>query len=223
MKKVFLSFLFLGYFLPIFSQAVKDRNVVPVGVSLNQVLRLSVTGEDVQFIFSDFIVGLNIGAKNALMDSTQYRNITNIKVSSSARWTLYYGSDKPFLVGENKSNTLALNNIGFSILNKGSNLFEKSGSPKGTTKESSLFSYPTNNGTEVSGLQMYPTKLIEDNNSRKANTGDDSDNSFTIFWECGTAKKGSIVPMNQVKLLDQKPNPAPDTYTTNVVYELVAN
>lgn len=223
-KKTILSFLILiiGFF-PIFAQAVKDRNAITVGVSLNQILRLTITGGDnIEFVFKDFSVGVNKKHSSSLglvQDGSQIFK-TNITVASSVRWTLYYGAEQSTFVGMNKSsNTLDLNNVGFTITNNGLNYFESPNMAKSFTSGASLFSRPTNNASTVSPLQVFPTLLIEDNLSKKANAGDEGDNSFTLTWRCGTAEKG----MNPIKLIDQNPSPASDKYLVNVIFEIGMN
>lgn len=183
-----------------FSQAVKDRNVISIGVTLNQVLRLTVDNTNVNFEFDNFSVSLGI---NGSQPSNNNNHSTNISVQSSTRWTLFYGAEESVLSGiNNPQNILELNNVGFGIINNGLHEFSKE-----------LLSVPTNNGNEISALQIFPIALIEDNNG---NGGDDKDNNFTIDWRCGTAEGN----MNQTKLLDM--SPAPDKYYVNVIFELKA-
>ena len=61
--------LLLGVFLMssvIFAQAVRDRNVIPVAVNLNQVLRMTITnGGNIEFVFNsidDYQYGLTADA-----------------------------------------------------------------------------------------------------------------------------------------------------------------
>jgi hypothetical protein len=225
-KRTILSFVIviIGFFPIITSaQAVKEKNTVTVGVSLNQVLRLSLEGEDnIEFVFKDFSVGINKKNNSSLDLSKDGSQIfkTNITVSSSVRWTLYYGAEQSTFVGMNNHlNTLDLNNVGFTITNNGLNYFESPNKMKASTNGASLFSRPTNNGSEVSPLQVFPTPLIEDNLSNKANAGDEGDNSFIITWRCGTAEKG----MNPIKLINQNPSPVSDKYLVNVIFQIGVN
>jgi len=217
------ALLFCG--LTAFSQAVKDRNVIPVAVSLNQVLRMTITnGGNIEFVFNtieDYKNGISAEAGNP--GDGMYQ--TDFTVSSSTRWLLTYGAEQATFLGTDDPNnhTLTLDNVGFTISNNGLNFFETN-AVKGTNPLASLFSVPTKNATEVAALQVYPVVLIEDNNTVNANAGDAADNSFTLNWRCGTAEgTTATVPMNQVKLIDQSPSPAPDRYVVNVLFDLSIN
>jgi len=227
MKKISLAAIMLICVFSAFGQAVKDRNVIPVAVSLNQVLRMTVTnGGNIEFVFNtieDYKNGISSlavsSAANPNSSGDMYK--TDFTVSSSTRWALTYGTEEPTFLGTDNPNTaFALNNVGFSISNLGNNTFEGAALAKGATDAASLFSVPTKNATEVAALQIYPVVLIEDNNTTNANAGDAADNSFTLNWRCGTAEQGTVVPMNAVKIIDQNPSPAPDRYVVNVLFDL---
>lgn len=209
----------------IFAQAVKDRNVIPVAVNLNQVLRMTITnGGNIEFVFNtidDYKNG--ISAEAGKPGDGMY--ITDFTVSSSTRWLLTYGAEQATFLGtDDPSRTFDLNNVGFTITNNGLNSFESAAGSKGSTATASLFSVPTKNASQVAALQAYPVVLIEDNNTVNANAGDAADNSFTLNWRCGTAEgTTATVPMNQVKLIDQSPSPTPDRYVVNVLFDLSIN
>ncbi len=228
MKKISLAAVMLICGFSAFGQAVKDRNVIPVAVSLNQVLRMTVTnGGNIEFVFNtieDYKNGissqtLTSSSTNPATSGSMYK--TDFTVSSSTRWNLTYGAEEPTFLGTDNANTaFALNNVGFTISNTGINTFEDPAELKAKNDDRSLFSVPTKNASEVAALEVYPVKLIEDNNTENANAGDAADNSFTINWRCGTAEQGAVVPMNAVKIIDQNPSPAPDRYVANVLFEL---
>ena len=227
MRKISLAAVLLVCSFAAFGQAVKDRNVIPVAVSLNQVLRMTITnGGNIEFVFNtieDYKNGISaLAVSNAANPNTSgdmYK--TDFTVSSSTRWALSYGTEEASFLGtDNPANTLNLNNVGFSITNRGVNTFEGAALAQGTTPAASLFSTPTANATQVAALQQYSVKLIEDNNTENANAGDAADNAFTLNWRCGTAEQGTVVPMNAVKLIDQNPSPAPDRYVVNVLFDL---
>jgi len=229
MRKINLLGVMLICGVTLFAQAVKDRNVIPVAVSLNQVLRMTITnGGNVEFVFNtidDYKKGLSSDiasvSQNPLASQAMYK--TDFTVSSSTRWSLTYGAEEATFLGtDNPTTTFALNNVGFKISNLGLNTFEGAGKAKSATPTASLFSAPTNNATQVAALQTYPVILIDDNATINADAGDSKDNSFTLNWRCGTAEAGTVVPMNAVKLIDQKPSPAPDRYVVNVLFDLSA-
>jgi len=233
-KGAFLAImLFCG--LTAFSQAVKDRNVIPVAVNLNQVLRMTITnGGNIEFMFNtidDYKNGLSADAAtsasaNPATSDGFYK--TNFAVASSSRWALTYGAEEATFIGtDDPTTTLLLNNVGFTISNSGNNTFCATGVvATNVANLAPLLSIPTNNALAVAALQVYPTVLITDAGSTDvavgSNAGDAEDNEFTLNWRCGTAELGAIVPMNAVKLIDQQPSPAPDRYVVNVLFELSA-
>ena len=224
MRKISFLVAILVCSVSAFSQAVKDRNVIPVAVSLNQVLRMTITnGGNIEFVFNtidEYKNGISAEAGNP--GDGMYK--TDFSVSSSTRWALTYGAESATFLGtDNPANNLDLDNVGFTITNNGVNTFEEPGNGKGITSTASLFSVPTANADEVSALETYPTVLIEDNNTVNANAGDAVDNLFTINWRCGTIEQGSVVPMNDVPLIDQNPSPTPDRYVVNVLFDLSIN
>lgn len=235
MKKVNLLAVMLICGMTLFAQAVKDRNVIPVAVSLNQVLRMTITnGGNIEFVFNtidDYKNGLSsqqisgsqnpIGLTDATGSGSFYK--TDFTVSSSTRWKLSYGAEQATFLGtDNPGNTLELNNVGFSISHTGvRNIFETPGDPRKTNLAASLYSAPTDNASEVTALQIYPVVLIEDNGGDVANAGDAADLSFTLNWRCGTAEAGAVFPMNSIKLIDQpSASVIPDRYVVNVLFDL---
>jgi len=216
--------------LTAFAQAVKDRNVIPVAVNLNQVLRMTITnGGNIEFVFNsidDYKNGLssdNATSSSQNVAATEGMYKTDFSIASSTRWTLTYGAEQATFLGTDYASAiLPLNNVGFKITNNGTHTFEGAGETVGTTSTASLFSIPTDNANEVAALEAYPVVLIDDNATAAANAGDAVDNSFTLNWRCGTAEAGAVVPMNSIKLIDQSPSPAPDRYVVNVLFDLAA-
>ena len=216
-----------------FSQAVKDRQVIPVAVNLNQVLRMTITnGGNIEFVFNsidDYRDGLSAdqatsGSANPGASEAFYQ--TDFTIASSTRWSLTYGSEEATFIGtDNPANVLALNNVGYDLVNNGTHVFEISGGAKGTTALSALFSAPTDNANSVAGLTNYPSLLIEDNDSGTvSNAGDATENSFSLLWRCGTVElTGVPIEMATESLLNQQPSPTPDRYVTNVLFELAVD
>jgi hypothetical protein len=226
MKKISLFAIMLFCGLTAFSQAVADRNVIPVAVNLNQVLRMTITnGGNIEFVFNtidDYKNGLT-GIQAAGLPASGDMYQTDFTVASSTRWKLTYGAEEATFIGtDNPGNSLALDNVGFSMTNAGAHTFNAT-AVKGATATAELFSGPTLTGALVAGLQPYPIDLIEDNDlAAIANAGDATDNAFTIYWRCGTEEDDATVPfaMNALNLLDQSPSPTPDRYVANVLFEL---
>jgi hypothetical protein len=229
-KKVIMIAGLLAIGIVGFSQAVKDRQVIPVAVNLNQVLRMTITnGGNIEFVFNsidDYRLGLSgdaatSGSANPASSDAFY--ITDFTVASSTRWNLNYGAEEATFIGtDNPGNTLDLANVGFTLTAAvGGHNFEGAANPQGTTADAELWSAPTINGTEVAGLENYPALLIDDNGVADANAGDADDNTFQIVWRCGTEEvSGAPVSMVATSLLNQDPSPVPDRYVTNVIFEL---
>ena len=228
MKKQILSMaVLLTFGLAVYSQAVKDRNVIPVAVNLNQVLRMTITnGGNIEFSFNTIdayksgLSGDAVTSSSANIAASEGIYQTDFTVASSTRWKITYGAEMATFIGtDNPANTLALDNVGYSITNNGTHAFE-SGGAKATTATEELWSTPTASATEPAALEAYPVDLIEDNDgATAANAGDATDNSFTLVWRCGTSE-GTTTPMNAVALIDQQPSPTPDRYVVNVIFEL---
>ena len=221
MKKIaYLVAAFLLWGSTANAQAVRDRNVIPLAVNLNQVLRMSITdGGNIEFTFNsidDYRFGLSgdagtSGSANPATSDPMY--VSNFVIASSTRWELSYGSEEATFIGtDNPANTLTLDNVGFTLVSNGIHVF-------GTE----ITSAPTVDGTEVSALEQFPVVLITDNGNPLSSAGDVLDNDFTIIWRAGTAEVGAApVTMNPVVLLEQNPSPTPDRYVTNVLFELAA-
>lgn len=214
MKKLFLPIFVFGIIYSGISQAVSDRNTIPVAVNLNRVLRMSVnTGGNIEFTFNtidDYKNGLSGDAATSTSANPATSNpmyVTTFTVAASTKWTLQYGAEEATFIGvDNPASTLALNNVGFNLASTGTHAF-------GTE----LVSAPTTGGTVIADLDVYPTALIADGANAAANAGDATDNAFTMTWRVGTAEGD----MNAIKLIEQ--SATPDRYVTNVLFNLVAD
>ena len=205
-----------------FSQAVKDRQVIPVAVNLNQVLRMNIiNGGNIEFVFNsinDYENGLSGAAGNP--GDNFY--VTDFTVASSTRWELTYGSEQATFIGtDDPTNLLALDNVGYTLAATGNYTFDAS---QGADNTLQLWSEPTLGGTVITGLIVYPQILITDNGTDAANAGSGADNAFQMVWRCGTSEDDATAtpPMEDVNLLNQNPSPYPDRYVTNVIFELAA-
>ncbi|MBH19266.1 MAG: hypothetical protein CL851_02465 [Crocinitomicaceae bacterium] len=214
MKKLLLPIFVFGIISSGISQAVSDRNTVPVAVNLNRVLRMSVnTGGNIEFTFNtidDYKNGLSGDAATSTSANPATSNpmyVTTFTVAASTKWTLQYGAEEGTFIGvDNPASTLALNNVGFNLASTGTHVF-------GTE----LVSAPTTNGGVIADLDVYPTALIADGANAAANAGDATDNAFTMTWRVGTAEGD----MFATKLIEQ--SITPDRYVTNVLFNLVAD
>lgn len=209
---VLLAALLMG--ATAFGQAVSDRNIIPVAVNLNQVLRMTITnGGNIEFVFNtidEYKDGIS-GAASADMYQTDFT------VASSTAWLLTYGAEQTTFIGtDNPTNTLELDNVGFTLSSTGSHTFDP-GLAKATNGANELWSGPTVGATEPAALEGYGVVLIEDNDGTEANAGDVADNSFSLVWRCGTIE-GTTTQMNAVSLLEQ--SVTPDRYVANVIFDL---
>lgn len=221
MKK--LSILVSGLLLwgaTTYAQAVRDRNVIPLAVNLNEVLRMTITdGGNIEFTFNsidDYRFGISgdaatSGSANPNTSDPMY--VSNFTIASSTRWELSYGAEEATFIGtDNPANTLSLDNVGFSLTSNGTHAL-------GTE----ITSAPTVDGAQVSALEQFPIVLITDNGNIASSAGDVTDNDFTITWRCGTAEVGGApATMNPTVLLEQNPSPTPDRYIVNVLFELAS-
>ena len=219
MKKILTTIFAVSILGSGISQAVSDRNTIPVAVNLNRVLRMSVnTGGNIEFTFNTIAQYKNgisgdlatSGSAGTAAANPMY--ITSFTIAASTKWRLDYGAEDATFIGvDNPANTaFTLDNVGFSLGETGAHAF-------GTE----LASIPTNAGAEVAALQAYPVVLLTDGGNAAANAGDATDNAFNMTWRCGTAEgTGGTTPMNQVKLIEQ--GITPDRFVTNVLFNLIA-
>jgi len=192
--------LFLGFSMLLISQfsiaQISDNAVIPVSVTLNSILRLTVvSGGNIQFVVNsidDYTTGIANSA----------RYTTRFNVASSRDFDVFIYSENATFVGTDyesagpTGNTLALNNVGFLI---------------DASAGSAVIG--TNNAvTVVALLSTFVTPMLD------AVDADRSDvNTFDIRWRLGTAEG----TMAAGSLLSQS-IPA-DNYVTNVFINVQPN
>ncbi len=183
----------------VFTQ-VDDRAVIPMGVTLNSILRLNiVSGGNIEFNFNT-IEQYRAG----IPTSSQYE--TRFTVASSVDWDVEMVAEdaalQPTSYGDTASfsGNLSLDNIGYHLT--------------------------ANSGTDLAGGETHGIRLSDNNPAALSNTaalilesqGDNAGgvekNDFTIHWQCGT----QIGDMNGASILDQ--NVPAARYTTNVFLRL---
>ena len=218
MKKLILSFLAFGIVSSGISQAVSDRTTVPLAVNLNQVLRLNVmNGGNIEFTFNtiaQYKNGINSSTAPALQNAATALGggfgaggfyMTQFTVASSNNWELHMGAEDATLIGtDDPSNTMALDNVGYSLTSDGTHTIWNSGGGVAAATNEVLVSTPTTDGTAITALTQFPgaTALIDMNPTPPANegnAGDIADNTFSIFWRVGTSE----TDMNAVALIEQ--------------------
>jgi len=202
-----------------FAQPVSDRAVVPLAVTLNQVLRIHIiNGGNMEFVFNTIADYKN--GKNAVAGASAFYQ-TQVVVASSTNWAILFGAEDATLIGtDNAANTMALNNVGFSVnwtavgLNgccaAGNNV--TGGTACATCAASGAFGVPAAL-QQWNGVRTLLTK------GALTNGGDVTDNAFTINWEVGTSAAG-VPAMNATDILQSVPEIQPDRYVTNILFDL---
>ena len=176
-----------------FGQAVSDRQVIPVSITLNPVLRMTVTkGGNIDFIVNtidQYTNGLNSGGS-----LSQYQ--TEFNVASSTNFNVYMGAEDATFIGTQEStHTLALDNVGYEVTVTGT----------GTATQTSV------SDVEVQELVAYTTRDAIITSAGTGNAGDIGENKYRIDWRLGTIEG---TEMNATSLLEQ--SVVPDRYITNV-------
>ena len=178
-----------------FGQAVNDQAIIPVSVTLNSILRLTVvSGGNIDFVVNtidQYTSGINSGGADA-------RWQTNFTVSSSQDFDVTLAAEDATLMGQDDpANTMPLDNIGFDLTETGSG------------------DDPTNWTLPVDVLPLDQAAQLIVTGVAGASAGDATQNNFTIQWRLGTREDA----MNVSSLLAQ--SLTPDRYITNVFLELV--
>ena len=185
---------------PAMAQPVSDRGVIPVAVTLNQILRLNITnGGNIEFVFNT-ITQYELGIVNGPFYDTDFN------VASSTPWELDMGAEDATFIGtDNPANTLDLDNVGFIMTESGAHDFGTELTPAAPAL------------TELAIFPIVPV-VIGSAALAPRNAGDILDNTFTINWECNTPALLAVT--GNAALIDQTPAPAPDRYVTNVLLDL---
>jgi len=158
MRKLIIAFTALLFSQFSFGQSIQDNATIPVSVTLNSILRLTVTsGGNIQFVFNTMEqYNTGIAASNA--------TTTKFTVSSSKTFDVYMGAEDANLIGvEDATNHLLdLGVIRYSI----------SGAGSGT-----LDATPTAL-TQVAAVATATAKIVD--------TGDPGvGNLYEIAWDAG--------------------------------------
>lgn len=173
MKKyaLLLLIMFMGYHASSFAQAVDDRAVVPVSVTLNSILRLNVeSGGNIEFNFNtleQYQNGID-GLPNVSGQNEQYS--TKITVASSVDWDLEMGAEDDGLVSTDTVGAVASMDLSYII-------YEVWYGNAGLT--SSDIDVPSSGSPKALSTG---TDIIT---SAAGNAGDVNQNQFTIYWGCG--------------------------------------
>ena len=195
MRKLFYAAALLLISQMGFGQAVNDQAIIPVSITLNSILRLTVvSGGNIDFVVNT-IAQYTSGINNLGGDARYHTNFT-VSASQDFDVTLR-AEDATFLGQDNAANTMPLDNVGLDL------------TESGTGADPANWTLP---------IAVLPLTNVAQNivtGSAGAAAGGADKNNFTIQWRLGTLEGG----MNTTTLLAQ--SLTPDRYITNVFLELV--
>lgn len=203
-----------------FAQPVSDRGVIPIGITLNQILRLHITdGGNIEFVFNS-INDYNNGIANMAAFNSK------VVIASSTDWQIHMGSEtatmEPSDATAASHPAIAINNVQFMITWTGSYLCGAAAAGNNVTTAGTHY---TNALTVANGLALFTGVLATDGLLMKGallNGGDIAQNAFTINWQCSVMPVVGVgaEPCAATSMLAQ--SPSPDRYTTNVILDLEA-
>ena len=200
MKKIGLSFATILMSISLaFSQPVSDMGIIPIGVTLNSILRLNIVkGGNIEFVVNTVDQYTN-GIANAPLYTTSFN------VASSIDFDVIMYADAATLIGsDNQAHVMPLDNIGYVVAVAGGGV------------EGTAWDIPTIvSGTTAALTNVNTTTIIEGIDNAAA--GDILKNAFDIQWELGTSNTN----MNAASLLVQS-LPA-DRYAVSVYLILQSN
>jgi hypothetical protein len=183
-KPVFLALLlFLG------AGSLKSQDIPPPNPGL--VINI-VSGWSIDFVFDEF---------------SEYQNgisgpSTFIRIGAIYDWKLQFSADQLTFIGNLPGNTMALNNLGVTVVSNGIN--------------DEFNGHITNNATVPVGLDYDTYTLLTPGSL--TNKGYHHENRFTLNWQMGTMQG----TMNGTSMLDQMISGIlkADDYTVNVILTL---
>jgi len=196
MRKLFYAAALLLISQMGFGQAVNDQAIIPVSVTLNSILRLTVvSGGNIDFVVNtigQYTTGINLGGTDA-------RYQTNFTVSASQDFNVtIHAEDATFFGQDDATHTMPLDNVGLDLTGT------VGGAGVNWNLPLTTLALPNAATAIVTGIAG-------------AAAGDAVQNNFIIRWRLGTVEPG----MNAATLLAQ--SLTPDRYITNVFLELVPN
>ncbi len=195
MKKVLLgliSIILVGQ--ASFAQPVSDQAIIPIGITIQSVMRLTITkGGNMEFVFSsadDLTNGIPAAGFGASYETTG-------NIVTTQNWGLELMADAPNFYDDGGGITLPLNVMEFSV---------------NTTNAATLgdggAALPYSN-VILATASATAIVLLENNTGNRT-----SSDTFAIQWACGASDAGGIAVPNDV--------PA-GRYAVNFVLTLVAN
>jgi len=203
MKRTLLIIIaFMLSFSLVKAQPVSDMGVIPIGVSLNSILRLNIVkGGNIEFVVSTF-KQFNEGITNTDIYDTKFT------VASSVDFDVKLYSESDVLTGVSgvAANTMAAVNIGYLV------------KTAGTGAHATNWTLPTT----VAGISTTPKLIVTGITNFAA--GDVAQNAFTINWELGTTVgPTSLFGAGVITKSLLKQNIPSDRYVVNVFLVLTAH
>jgi len=160
-----------------YSQAVDDRAVVPLSVTLNSILRLNVeSGGNVEFNFNTLEQYEN--GISGIGEDDQYS--TKLTIASSVNWDLGMGAEDDGLVSTDTVGAVGsmdLDYITYQVVYDGT----------GMSVGNELL--VPSDGTPTNLTQIGTTDIIT--SAGDGNAGDVEQNAFRIDWACGSETDGA--------------------------------
>ncbi len=166
MKKLTLAFTALLLSALSFGQSIQDNATIPVSVTLNSILRLTVTsGGNIQFVFNTMEQ-----YTNGILPSNA--TTTKFTVSSSKDFDVYLGAEDAALLGveDAVAHQLDLAVIGHTVSGTGTGTL--SGGP--------------NNLTQIDADPTLTYKIVDTGTPGVGNL-------YEIAWEAGTPTQTSVL------------------------------
>jgi hypothetical protein len=193
MKKLTISLLAIIFsFGAALSQPVSDQGIIPVGVTLNSILRLNITsGGNIEYVVNTIDQYTNGIAANPLYQ-------THFTVASSVDFDVDLYADAATFIGvDDVANTIPLDNLGYECLAQGTGV-------------------DAVNWDLIAGIQPLTNAaaLIIASNYPGLGAGDINQNDFRLEWRLGTSEG----TMNATSLLQQ--SITSDRYVVNVILDL---
>jgi hypothetical protein len=195
MKKLTLSLIAVILALTTsLAQPVSDMGIIPVGITLNSILRLNITGGG----NLEYSVNTMTQYTNGILPAPAY--VTTFTVASSVHFSVDLYSDAANFTGvSGGGNVMPVGNLGYILTETGSGI-------------------PATNWIILATIQAVtnaPVRII--NGAGLPSAGDITQNSFVLSWELATVNLRAVSTLSS--LLTQ--NLASDRYVANVVLELL--
>ncbi len=195
MKKLSLSLIAVVLAITTaFAQPVSDMGIIPVGVTLNSILRLNITGG------GNLEYSVNTMSHYTAGIAPQAPYITTFTVASSVNFSVdLYADNANFTGVSGGGNTMPVGNLGYTVAENGTG------------------ADPANWALIVGVQDVTNVAVRIIDGSGAASAGDISQNDFELNWEFATAAVQAASGLSSLLLQ----NLTSDRYVVNVVLELL--